>query len=87
MNEKTANLLRLSIVALVGMVVVLSLTIGCSHLPTQLTRAAATGCSVMLDQAAAQCGDPITSECAARVWNVPEGDARRLLEAAERVGQ
>lgn len=58
---------------------------GCSHLPVQLTRAAATGCGAMLDQAAVKCGDPITAECAAEVWNVPEDDARALLEAAGRV--
>jgi len=87
MTERAANLFRLSIVALVGMIVVLTLTAGCAHLPQGLTRAAAHGCATMMDQAAAQCGDPITAACAAKVWNVPEADAGRLLEAASRVGQ
>ncbi len=87
MTEKAANLLRLSIVALVGMLVILTLTAGCAHRPGELTQAAARGCSLMLDQAAAQCGDPITAECAAEAWNVSVADAGRLLEAAGRVGE
>jgi len=67
------------------MFVVLTLTAGCAHLPAELTQAAARGCAALLDQAAAQCGDPITPECAAEAWNVSEADARRLLASAQRV--
>lgn len=85
MTEQASILARLTLVAVLGMLAVLVTLAGCSHMPQQLTRAAAVGCSAMMDQAAAQCGDPITAECAAQAWNVPEADARRLLEAAERV--
>lgn len=58
---------------------------GCSHLPTQLTTAAAHGCAAMLERAASECGEPIEPACAAEVWNVSERDAASLLKAAGRI--
>lgn len=81
------NIIRIMIVLAVGVAVIAWLLMagGCAHLPTKITTAAARGCSLMLEEAAAVCGDPVTPSCAARAWNVSEADARALLRSAERV--